>query len=93
MAYRAWKFDLEDKSHIVELEHGYWSGKRLIRIDGQVTEQSAKFFDTGSTYRFNISDHECIVRVKYDWWKPLSFSFECTIDGIPVPAAESVNPD
>ena len=81
MAYRAWRFELEGQSHIVELEHGYWSGKRLIRIDGEVTDRSYKPIDTGTTHRFEIGEHECLVRVVYRWWKPLSFGYECTVDG------------
>lgn len=90
MAYKAWKFELEGQSHIVELEHGYWSGRRLIRIDGQVTDRRVKFCDTGSSHRFEISGHECVVRVVYRWSKPLSFSYECTIDGELVPTAKSL---
>lgn len=34
MARKVWTFELEDGSHSVELEHGYFSGERKIRVDG-----------------------------------------------------------
>lgn len=85
MAYRLWEFDIEGESHRVELEHAYWSGNRLIRIDGSIVEKSRKIIDSGSTHTFNVSDRECSVRIIYRWRRPLGFSYECTLDGKLVP--------
>jgi hypothetical protein len=93
MAYRVWEFETEGDSHRIELQHGYWSGKRLIRLDGSIIDRSSKFLDNGTTHTFNISNHECSIRVIYSWWRPLSFSYECTVDGKPVPLTSSEKPD
>lgn len=36
MAYRRWQLEVEGRTRIVELEHGFFSGKRLIKLDDEV---------------------------------------------------------
>ncbi len=31
METKVWTFNLSDGQHTVELDHGYWSGKRIIK--------------------------------------------------------------
>jgi hypothetical protein len=64
MAQKTWIFKLDDGNHIVELEHGYFSGKRDIRIDGNPMEIPSKFFDTGSVHKFEISGIPCVLQIK-----------------------------
>ena len=48
MAYRSWTIELDGDRHNVGMEHGFWSGKRAIALDGETVERSCKFIDTGS---------------------------------------------
>ncbi len=78
MATKVWTFNLEDGRHVVEMQHGYLGGKRVMKVDGKVQEQSRKVFDTGSEHRFSISGHPCVLRILTDG---LSFQFELHVDG------------
>jgi len=37
VAHRRWEFDLDDGRHVVEFDHGYFTGKRKITVDGAAT--------------------------------------------------------
>lgn len=82
MANKTWTFELEDGHHEVEIEHGYWSGKRVIKVDGRKVEESGKIIDTGSEHRFEVSAHQCILRVRPGTLGGLfGFEFELFLDG------------
>ena len=82
MANKTWIFELEDGRHVVEIEHGYWSGKRIIKVDGKQVEVSGKIIDTGSEHRFEISGHKCILRIRPGTLGGLfGFEFELFLDG------------
>ena len=57
-------FGLDDGRHVVELEHGYWSGKRVIRVDGKLLEVSRKLLDTGSEHYFELNGHPGLIRIR-----------------------------
>lgn len=59
MPKHTWEVDLDGNRHTVELIHGYWSGKREIRLDGQLLERSKRFPDYGSRHPFSIGAHAC----------------------------------
>jgi hypothetical protein len=40
MTERSWEFRLDEIQHVVELEHGYFSGERSIRVDVRVLPMS-----------------------------------------------------
>lgn len=82
MDTKVWTFNLSDGQHEVELNHGYWSGKRLIKADGQIVEESQKLFDAGSEHRFDLSGHPCILRIRPGPLGGLAgFEFELFVDG------------
>lgn len=82
MATKVWTFNLSDGQHTVELDHGQWSGKRLIKVDGELVEESQKFFDTGSEHRFDISGHSYILRIRPgELGGLMGFEFELFVDG------------
>ena len=69
MRYRVWTFNLDDGPHRVELQHGYWSGTRLIRADGKVIEKTGwlRKLDTGSKHAFELGEHECEIKIGFLW--------------------------
>jgi hypothetical protein len=76
-----WTFELEDGKHTVELDHGLYSGRRAIRLDGRLVERTSKprflLFDTGSDHAFQISDHQCVILIRTDG---LTFNYHLVID-------------
>lgn len=82
MPTRVWTFEVEGKRHVVELEHGYWSGKRDIIIDGVPFEGGGKFIhmiaDPGSVHHFDISGIPCVLQIK---GRLLSFGYELYVGG------------
>ena len=64
MAKKVWTFKLDDGNHVVQLEHGWFSGKREIIVDGVPLESSTKIWDTGSVHQFQVSGVPCVLRIK-----------------------------
>lgn len=88
MAKLSWIIKLEDNKHKVELEHGYFSGKRIVRLDGKVIEHIRyNLFDTGSKHKFKIKEHCCIIIIKAGF----KFSYDLIIDGLSVQTGLPVN--
>jgi hypothetical protein len=54
MTPKTWQFELEDGKHKVELDHGFFSGKRIIRVDSNTILESSEpqhlVFDTGGVF-------------------------------------------
>ncbi len=83
MAYRKWEIELEGKKHSVELEHGYVTGRREVRVDGQVLPElnvKTNLMDFGGTLPFKVGSHECavLIRTKY---LGLAYSYDLIVDG------------
>ena len=59
-----WDVTLSDRVHRVEFEHGTTTGKRVIRVDGNVCELEIYYFTmsfTSQTYYFTMSFSNCIT--------------------------------
>jgi len=78
MAYRTWTIEVDGNNHTVAVEHGYWSGKRVITLDGNILEKSRKFWDTGSEHRFDVDGRPCILKIRNS---PFHYDFELFLDG------------
>ncbi|MFL5735449.1 MAG: hypothetical protein ACJ78Q_19995, partial [Chloroflexia bacterium] len=89
MAKRTWRFQIEDRVHVVELEHGSRLGKRTIYIDGKVIEQRAKLGDMESEYSFILKGHACVIRRKSNG---LTYTYDLEIDGHPIEHGQQLNP-
>jgi hypothetical protein len=64
MATKSWLLDLDDGSHTVELDHGAFSGKRTIRVDGRVVHESTNFLDIGSKHSFEVGGQTFSVQIR-----------------------------
>ena len=82
MTQKTWQFELEDGKHTVDLDHGVFSGKRNIRVDGHTILDSSEpqhlVFDTGGVHEFHINSHPCAVIIRTNG---LTFSYDLAIDG------------
>ena len=83
MAHKRWVLKSDEGVHTVELEHGYFSGKRIIRVDGRIIDQSEKWFDTGSIHPFQIGNHYCEVLIQVRLG--IYFRYGLIVDGRAIP--------
>jgi hypothetical protein len=93
MTQKTWQFELEDGKHNVELDHGFFSGKRNIRVDGNTILTSSELrhlvLDTGGMYEFNINSHPCAVIIRTNG---LSFSYDLAVDGRSTTTGQPIDP-
>ena len=89
MAKKIWRFELGDGEHTVELEHGYWSGKRVIRVDGERLERTRRLVDSGSQHAFEIDGHPCAVHIRTNG---ITFTYDLVVGGRSVETGEPVTP-
>lgn len=79
MAKRQWTVQLEDGIHTIELDHKYWSGKRLITVDGAVVYEGRQtFIDFGSTHPINVAGKPGFIRIETNG---LTFSYDAAVGG------------
>ncbi len=78
MARKVWRFDLEDGPHVVELEHGYWTGRRVVRLDGEtVVKVERNLLDMGGMDRFQVGSHECVLWIEANG---LTYHYDLLVD-------------
>jgi Fas apoptotic inhibitory molecule (FAIM1) len=79
VARRRWEFDLDDGHHVVELEHGYFLGKRTITVDGKRTIQSGNaFVDHSGEYAIVVGSHQATLQISTDGFR---YNYDLVIDG------------
>ncbi len=78
MACKTWTIEIDGNRHNVGIEHGFWSGKRVITLDGNTIERSCKLIDTGSEHRFDVDGQPCILKIRSS---AFSFDYELFVDG------------
>ena len=81
MPFRRWSIQLDDGPHVVELQHGFISGKRIISVDGQIVESTGwmRKIDMGSQHTFHVRDHTCQLTIGRLW--ELGIGYELRVDG------------
>ena len=79
MAGKTWTVSLDGVIHKIELEHGTWSGKRVIKLDGQVIEEDKKLIDSGTDHFFKIGEHLCAIHIHTGGFR---FRYDLSINGI-----------
>jgi hypothetical protein len=79
MAGKTWIVNLDGVNHKIELEHGTFSGKRVIKLDGQVIEESQKLMDSGTDHFFKIRNHLCAIHIHTGG---LRFKYDLSINGV-----------
>lgn len=77
MAKEVWTFTVRDGSHTVELEHGYWSGRAIITVDGEEIERTREI-GRGSTHDFQVSGVPCVLEIIETG---VRFRYELFVDG------------
>ncbi len=79
MARRRWEFDTDNRRHVVEFEHGYFSGKRKITVDGNTTtERGRPFMDHSGQYPIRLEGHGAAIWVSTNGF---TYSYDLIVDG------------
>jgi hypothetical protein len=61
----SWTINLDGQTNVIELDHGMWSGKRIIYANGVQVHRSNKFFDSGtSEHQFQIGPNKCRIVIR-----------------------------
>lgn len=84
MTTKRWDFRDEDlRRYAVELDHGFWMGKRVITVNGRevVRERKLLGFDTGSQHGFDVDGHAALLRIRTNG---MTYAFDLYVDGIAI---------
>jgi hypothetical protein len=92
MTQKIWQVDLEDGKHEVVFDHGFFSGGRLLRVDGQtildISEIRNLLFDTGGVHEFNIGSHPCAVII---YTNGITFNYDLAVDGRSITTGQPID--
>ena len=79
-----WVIEVDGEVHMVEVEHGDYSGKKVLMMDGnQIHDSGAVLLDRGLTHSFYINAHCIEIKIISNTF---TFEYYCTVDGINVDA-------
>lgn len=69
--------------YTVELEHGFWSGKRAISVNGRevIRERRMFGFDMGSQHGFDVDGHAALLRIRTSG---VTYAYDLYVDGIAI---------
>lgn len=85
-----WTVQLEDGQHAIELEHGPFSARQTVSIDGQVAEHGQiSFIDFGGDYPFKIGQHAAQLHARFGW---VRYHYDVSIDGVSLETGQPVMP-
>lgn len=95
MGRQAWSVRVEDNSHRVEIEHGYWTQRVTVRVDGNVALGGLRFldmaYDRGVDLPISIDGHSLVVAIRPAFWSRTflvrGYRFGLTVDGKPAPGS------
>jgi hypothetical protein len=90
MAKKTWNIQLEDGTHTVELDKKWLSGKRTLRVDGQIVATGKSTWAyTGSDDAFQIAAHEGVVHSRTNGF---TSNYDLSIDGRSVQTGQPTAP-
>jgi hypothetical protein len=85
VATTSWQITL-DRPHVIVLEHGYFSARRRVTVDGREIlsirpplPSALRLWNTVTEHPFTIDGHPCAVRV--DPSNAVSYQFDLVVDG------------
>ncbi len=86
MSRRTFHLSLDGRSCKVQVEHGYWSARRVVRVDGvevlRVEPRSLRerddLWQTSTEHPFEIGAHHLVLRVRPGM---VSYDIELIVDG------------
>jgi hypothetical protein len=65
----SWSANLDGQPYTINLDHGMFSGKRIIQVNGINVHRASKFFDVGtSEHPFQIGTHNGKITIHTIGW-------------------------
>jgi hypothetical protein len=80
---RRWSFRGEQGLHVVELVHGYLTGKRKLSVNGRVMLEASQFLDGGSHHAFELEGRACTIDITCP--TGIAYRYALMVDGIEIP--------
>lgn len=84
----SWKIESTTTEHLVQLAWTYVSGKRTLKVDDEVVDQSNAWLRSESEQVTQVDRHRIVVRTKPN--RPNIFKFDITLemDGVEIPPVQ-----
>src|SRR5918911_500932 len=79
MPRRMWSARIDGVEHKIELEHGIWSGRRRVVVDGWEVHDSTRPFDLGGDVPFVVAGHQGLLRIAP---RSLGYVYAIALDGL-----------
>jgi hypothetical protein len=86
VAKKTWQVTLDGRPHEIVLEHGYFSARRHITLDGaEIADirpgrlRAVRLWNTITEHPFTIDGHTCAIRV--DPSNGMNYQFDLIVDG------------
>lgn len=83
MTTKRWTFRGASELHVVELVHGWFSGKRRLTVNGRVLVDATTLLDGGSHHTFELEGRACAVDITCP--TGISYRYALTVDGVDMP--------
>ena len=61
----SWSIYVDGQSYSINLDHGIFSGKRIIQVNSATVHEDSKLFDVGtSEHIFQVNSHDCKITIR-----------------------------
>lgn len=67
MLQRTWQVTLEGEPYQIDLTVTFWSGQRVVKVNGQTIIDLKQVMDYGSVHYFPIGSHLCALLIKFKY--------------------------
>src|SRR5919108_352723 len=74
-----WSARIDGVDHKIELDHGIWSGRRRLVVDGWDVHDTTRLFDLGGDVRFAVAGHQGLLRIAP---RSLGYVYAIALDGL-----------
>jgi hypothetical protein len=74
-----WSARIDGVDHKIELDHGIWSGRRRLVVDGWEVHDTTRLFDLGGDVKFAIAGHQGLLRIAP---RSLGYVYAIALDGL-----------
>jgi len=86
MSRRTFHLSLDGRPRDVQVEHGYWSARRVVRVDGievlriepRSLRERSELWQTSTEHSFDVDSHRLVLRVRPG---TVHYDIELVVDG------------
>jgi hypothetical protein len=91
LAKNTWHAVVEDGVHTIKAEHGYFSGRIKVYVDGQLVLKRFKQhtpWNLSSRHHFNLAGHDAVFYIKSP--DGVKYVYDLLLDGRSITTGEAV---